>query len=89
VILAASTVSAVPGQTMVLPPKAPVLPPKAPPTNGQITRMFPRGNAELLGEMPADHGDVCVASWTVRVSLSYAAVVACGSIALWWYGGVL
>ncbi len=68
----------------MVPAQTEPLPPKPPPTYGAITRTPATGTSNLRARCLRTQSMLCVASWTVSRSPSHAAVVACGSIALWW-----
>ena len=76
------TVSSVPDQTKPLAPKPP-------PTNGASTRTFSSGTSNRRARCLRNQSMFWAVSQTVRESPSQTAVVACGSIALWFWVGVV
>ncbi len=76
------TVSRVPDQTKPLPPNPP-------PTKGARTRTFSTGTSNRRARCLRNQSTFWELSQTVSRSPSQTAVVACGSMALWFWLGVV
>ncbi|GAA3114061.1 hypothetical protein GCM10020001_036550 [Nonomuraea salmonea] len=72
-----------------MPAQTEPLPPNPPPTYGDSTRTFPSGTPNRLARCLRRKAMLWVLSCTVSSSPFQTAVVACGSIALWFRAGVL
>ncbi len=79
---AASTVSRVPDHRLPLPPKPP-------PTNGATTVTLLAGTSNRSARCLRNQSTFWEPSHTVTRSPSHAAVVVCGSMALWFWMGVV